>query len=126
MLIALATPNNLTIPAEKPMEKPETEAGTEPSRGISLLFSITAWCLAQTNQISSRNAAQNSCTKDTMLQAATLGSLKTETDSQYQLLKTNLLHMATPTTQFKTQVNNNCETHKEERDKPEHASQTAT
>ncbi|KAG9292226.1 hypothetical protein G9A89_023946 [Geosiphon pyriformis] len=39
-----------------------------------------------------------------MLQAATLGFSKTETDSRYQLLKTNPLHRAIPTTQFEAQV----------------------
>ncbi|KAG9290692.1 hypothetical protein G9A89_011655 [Geosiphon pyriformis] len=50
---ASATPNNLITPAKNATNKPEIDAGMDPSRGIKPCLSINTQCLAQTNQISS-------------------------------------------------------------------------
>ncbi|KAG9298684.1 hypothetical protein G9A89_012752 [Geosiphon pyriformis] len=64
--IALATPSNRVMPDDSPKESPEIGTGADSLHGISTFFSINAWCLAQTNQMSSQKAKLNSCTKATM------------------------------------------------------------
>ncbi|KAG9307792.1 hypothetical protein G9A89_023357 [Geosiphon pyriformis] len=120
---ASATPSNLTTLAENTIGKPETEAGTKPSREIKLCLSINVWCLAQTNQTSSQNAKQNPRTKLTILLAPFLKSLKTETDSQNHSSKTKPLHRVTPTPTSETQEAKTCKTHEKERERPERVSQ---
>ncbi|KAG9303335.1 hypothetical protein G9A89_013661 [Geosiphon pyriformis] len=116
-------PNNLTTPEENNKIEPKTKTGTKLLCGMSPFFSMKAQCLAWTSQISFRKERQNACMKSTMTEVAILESLKTETDSQNQPLKTKPLHKAVPTAASTTQVDSNCETHEKDRTKPKHTSQ---
>ncbi|KAG9303969.1 hypothetical protein G9A89_005879 [Geosiphon pyriformis] len=68
--------------------------------------------------MSSLKARQKECAKSVILTPATLGLWKTETASENHPLKTKLLNRANDTEKSGVQVNNNYNTHEEERERP--------